>query len=121
MDFVPEVSIIHKDTYEVDADTKEMIKAAGFGHVASIQAVCFFFSRKGPGLFRTMAIALARLLTQRGRAGTKAWDSGVVELIRRFLSHRLMSSTTRDGLLSRYHGSRILWVFVPQSYSWCLL
>merc|ERR1711966_428970 len=36
MDFVPEVSAIHRETYEVDADTKDMIRAAGFGHVQNI-------------------------------------------------------------------------------------
>merc|ERR1711898_55165 len=36
MDFVPDVSALHQDVIEVDADTKDMVRAAGFGHIQKI-------------------------------------------------------------------------------------
>merc|ERR1711934_471119 len=36
MDFVPDVSALHQDIIEVDADTKDMVRAAGFGHIQKI-------------------------------------------------------------------------------------
>merc|ERR1712139_266632 len=36
MDFVPDVSALHQDVIEVDADTKEMVRAAGFSHISNI-------------------------------------------------------------------------------------
>merc|ERR1711968_143875 len=36
MDFVPDVSALHQDIIEVDADTKDMVRAAGFGGVQKI-------------------------------------------------------------------------------------
>merc|ERR1719502_761807 len=37
MDFVPDVSALHQDIIEVDADTKDMVRAAGFGHDCSLR------------------------------------------------------------------------------------
>merc|ERR1712178_637810 len=36
MDFVPDVSALHQDVIEVDADTKDMVRAAGFGRIQKI-------------------------------------------------------------------------------------
>merc|ERR1711966_590660 len=36
MDFVPDESALNTDVIEVDADTKDMVRAAGFGHVQNI-------------------------------------------------------------------------------------
>ena len=43
MDFVPDVSALHQDIIEVDADTKDMVRAAGFGGVSNIQVLVFDF------------------------------------------------------------------------------
>jgi hypothetical protein len=41
MDFVPEVSAIYQETIEVDEDTLQMIKAAGFDKISNVQVRVF--------------------------------------------------------------------------------
>ena len=41
MDFVPEVSAIYQETIEVDEDTLQMIKAAGFDKISNVQVSVF--------------------------------------------------------------------------------